>query len=147
MNLKQRPPNKHDLATIYQITLEIQQNPWSQSEIFSEIEQENPYSAVIEGENGKPIAYFFVRETGPDVEIMLVGVSRSYQRQGIGRHFILDLIKQRVHQGEIFLEVSDLNWGAIGFYKSLGFKSHGIRRDYYKDGSNAALMKLNLAKP
>ena len=44
----------------------------------------------------------------------------------------------------ISLEVSKINRNAILLYESIGFKKNGIRKEYYSDGSDAILYKLDL---
>ena len=51
------------------------------------------------------------------------------------------LIKEceRLEIKKLLLEVSETNFAAEGFYRKFNFLTVGIRRKYYKDGSNAFL--------
>ena len=44
----------------------------------------------------------------------------------------------------IFLEVSKLNKEAIQLYQKIGFKQNGLRVEYYHDGSDAILYKMEI---
>ena len=46
----------------------------------------------------------------------------------------------------IILEVSKENKGAKKFYDNLGFKTFGLRRNFYKDGSDAISKEIKLIK-
>ena len=56
------------------------------------------------------------------------------------------LIKQceRLNIKKLFLEVSHTNIAAEKFYDSFDFSTVGIRRNYYKDGSDALLKEKKL---
>jgi len=45
---------------------------------------------------------------------------------------------------KLFLEVSHTNYTADKFYSRFDFSTVGIRRNYYKDGSDALLKEKNL---
>ena len=56
------------------------------------------------------------------------------------------LIKQceKLNVNKLFLEVSQKNLTAEKFYSRFDFSTVGIRRKYYKDGSDALLKAKNL---
>ena len=51
---------------------------------------------------------------------------------------------KKLNLNKLFLEVSHTNITAEKFYSSFDFSTVGIRRNYYKDGSNAILKEKNL---
>ena len=74
-----------------------------------------------------------------------LAVDPMYQRQGIGEK----LMKKAEEWGAlthntIQLEVKEHNHSARAFYNKLGYKEHGIKHNYYKDGSHAILMIKDL---
>ena len=76
-----------------------------------------------------------------EVEIRYLSVHPSYKRRGLGKKLINKIIKQCKNENiqRIFLEVSLKNKQALDFYEYFGFKTIGIRKKYYKDGSDAIL--------
>ena len=58
-----------------------------------------------------------------------------------------NLIKQceKLNINKLFLEVSHTNFKAEKFYNSFKFSTVGIRRNYYKDGSDALLKEKILS--
>ena len=85
---------------------------------------------------------------GEDAEIMDVGVGRAYQRQGIAKALMGELIARAKAQGarRMLLEVSVVNEPAIALYRGFGFERIGLRKRYYQpEGIDAYVMALDLA--
>ena len=68
-------------------------------------------------------------------------VDQKYRKQGFGSYLMSYLIKQceKLNINKLFLEVSHNNITAEKFYSSFEFFTVGIRKNYYKDGSDALL--------
>ena len=83
-----------------------------------------------------------------ELQITSIAVDPLYQRKGIGKFLISDLIKRSYSLGtnQIHLEVKDTNNPAKAFYKSFGFKIVGNRSNFYKDGSDALFLTKELNK-
>lgn len=94
----------------------------------------------------KPAGYLLAQKSGNECEILSLAVRPRFQRHGVARRLLEALIEKNTQSEGIFLEVSSSNGPAQGLYKDFGFEIFGLRRRYYGDGSNALMMKLNLAK-
>jgi len=83
-----------------------------------------------------------------EAEIRYLSVHPSYKRRGLGKKLIYKIFKECKNENinKIFLEVSLKNKQALSFYDYLGFETIGIRKKYYKDGSDALLKKIMLKK-
>lgn len=82
-----------------------------------------------------------------EVYITNLLVAARDRRRGYGTQLLrvfMNRVKER--QGRhIFLEVREKNAQAIGFYEALNFQSVGVRKKYYSDTKEDALvMKLSL---
>jgi len=77
-----------------------------------------------------------------EIHITSIAVDPAYQRKGLGKFLLSDLIKfsSSLRTNLIHLEVKDTNEPAKAFYKSMGFKTVGNRSNFYKDGSDALLL-------
>jgi ribosomal-protein-alanine acetyltransferase len=86
------------------------------------------------------IAGFTASDTG---EILTVSVSPEYRRQGIARQLITAFLEQ-VPEGteNIALEVRRSNAAAIGLYKSFGFEDAGVRKRFYTDPEEDAIVMV-----
>lgn len=84
---------------------------------------------------------------GEEAELMKVAVSPRMRGHGIGRALIMNCISVLKGRGVrvLHLEVRESNGIARALYSSAGFQESGIRKDYYSDPSESAvLMSLEL---
>ncbi len=83
-----------------------------------------------------------------ELHITSIAVHPFHQRKGLGKLLLSDLINRSklLLTNYLLLEVKDTNEPAKAFYKSMGFKIIGNRTDFYKDGSDAILLKKQLNK-
>ena len=81
-----------------------------------------------------------------EAQINFFAVKSGYRKKGFGTHLMNYLIKEceRLNINKIFLEVSHTNFTAEKFYSNFDFSTVGIRRNYYKDGSDALLKEKKL---
>ena len=83
-----------------------------------------------------------------NAELIYLSIHPTFKRRGIGKKLLKETFKQCEGFAieKIQLEVSDKNLDALNFYHAFGFKTIGIRKKYYKDGSNALLQEKKLLK-
>ena len=81
-----------------------------------------------------------------EAQINFFVVNQKYRKKGFGSYLMSYLIKQcKKHNiSKLFLEVSHNNVSAEKFYSRFDFFTVGIRRNYYKDGSDALLKEKKL---
>ena len=81
-----------------------------------------------------------------EAQINFFVVKKEYRKKGFGSYLMSFLIKQckELNINKLILEVSQNNITAVKFYSRFDFCTVGIRRNYYKDGSNALLKEKNL---
>lgn len=137
------------LPDIFEINNAVQGNPWSLANLRLELEIPNGLSWVTTDAAGKATGYLFARSVGESAELLVIGVRSDYMRQNIGKTLVTALLKTctEISCKTVFLEVSVRNTGAIEFYRHLGFQIYMTRPQYYRDGTDALCMKLELAKP
>jgi [ribosomal protein S18]-alanine N-acetyltransferase len=85
----------------------------------------------------------------PQAELESIVVSAGSQRQGLGRTLFDSLVNELRQSGmlEIILEVRASNRAALAFYRSAGFGQTGLRRAYYIDPiEDAVLMRLQISR-
>ncbi len=84
----------------------------------------------------------------PQAELESIVVAVGSQQTGLGRLLFNNLVSQLQAAGviEITLEVRASNRAALAFYRSAGFSQSGLRRAYYSDPiEDAVLMRLPLS--
>ena len=76
-----------------------------------------------------------------EAQINFFVVNHKYRKKGFGSYLMIYLIKQceKLNIHKLVLEVSHTNVVAEKFYNRFDFSTVGIRRKYYKDGSDALL--------
>ena len=81
-----------------------------------------------------------------EAQINYFVVDHKFRKKGFGSRLMNYLIKQfeNLNLRKILLEVSQRNVVAEEFYSRFDFFTVGIRKSYYKDGSDAILKEKNL---
>ena len=84
--------------------------------------------------------YLMVLDSIDVYEILAIATVEEYRNKGIAQE-LLDKIKTK----DIFLEVRESNQVAINFYKKNKFNQISIRKNYYSEpAENAIIMKLEV---
>ena len=76
-----------------------------------------------------------------EAQINFFVVEDKHRKKGFGTYLMNYLINEckKLNINKLFLEVSHNNFIAEKFYSRFNFYTVGIRRNYYKDGSDALL--------
>ena len=83
-----------------------------------------------------------------EAQINYFVVNQKFRKRGFGSYLMSDIIKRckKLNINKLLLEVSQSNITAEKFYSRFDFCTVGIRKNYYKDGSNALLKEKILLK-
>lgn len=140
-----RKATNTDITNIYKIEQETYGKfGWSKN-IFK-IELSNQFSRyyVFEkvNEEKKIIGYIGCWLIGEEGHITTLVVSQKYRRNHIADILLYNLIQslQKEDINWLTLEVKVSNIPAINLYKKFGFKELGIRKNYYQDNNEDALL-------
>ena len=81
-----------------------------------------------------------------EAQINYFVVNKKFREKGFGSFLMRYLIKRCKEQNinKLFLEVSHSNYEAQRFYTRFNFFTVGIRKNYYKDGSDALIKEKKL---
>ena len=88
--------------------------------------------------------------TADELHLLDLAVDASVRRQGLGRSLLQAVIADARHAGSrlLLLEARASNEPALALYRSAGFFVTDVRRAYYSDnGEDALVMRLELAYP
>lgn len=118
-----------------------QSSPWSRQSFLNEIGRENGSFLVAE-DKGRVLGFAGMWQVVDEAHIITVAVDPNRRRSGIGRKLIIELLLRARADGASCstLEVRANNEVAIKLYESLGFKSVGIRKRYYPDNREDAVV-------
>lgn len=86
------------------------------------------------------------RKNSSQLRIYSLAVSPALRGKGMAKKMILHAEEKARKSGykKLSLEVNENNLPAIQLYQACGFQFYRTKKAYYKDGSNALVMKKNL---
>ena len=132
-----------DLAEIEEIERSSYPTPWSRSMFASELSKPSSLClGAYDSETGRLIGYLVISRYVDAWHVMNIAVRPDRRRQGIASMLmnrLFDLTSGRSRRGYT-LEVRVSNTGAIKLYEGLGFRPRGVRRGYYTDNREDALI-------
>ena len=81
-----------------------------------------------------------------EAQINYFAVNEEFRKKGFGSYLMRFLIEycEKLNIKKLFLEVSKNNLIAEKFYSSFNFSTVGMRKNYYRDGSDALLKEKKL---
>ena len=133
----------HDLDAIVEIENAVYPTPWSRSMFAGELAKPSSLSlGAFEADDWKLIAYLIVSRYDDAWHIMNVAVHPESRRQGIASRLLDELFELTAGESRrgYTLEVRVSNATAISLYERFGFEPSGIRRGYYTDNREDALI-------
>ena len=142
-----RPAQESDLDRIAHLEEVSFPDPWDRTSLARELT--DPRSLLLVAARdaaGLPGGYALFRRIADEAELLRVGVAPEERRHGLARELIREGLR-RLQDGEIqvcFLEVRIDNAPAIALYESLGFGCAGLRKAYYRDGTDALSLALEM---
>ena len=142
-----RPASPEDLDRVAHLEEVSFQDPWDRTSIARELDDPRALLLVASREpTVPPGGYALFRRIADEAELLRVGVDPGERRHGLARALIREGLR-RLQDGEIqvcFLEVRIDNVPAIALYESLGFGRAGLRKGYYRDGTDALILALEM---
>jgi ribosomal-protein-alanine N-acetyltransferase len=143
-----RPLMLGDLDAIEDIERSSYPTPWSRSMFAGELAK--PASMCLGAFEGEQLAGYLIISRYVDAwHVMNIAVAPEFRRRGIATALLerlLELTEDGSRRGYT-LEVRTSNEGAIKLYERLGFTARGIRRGYYTDNREDALIMWRDADP
>jgi [ribosomal protein S18]-alanine N-acetyltransferase len=121
--------------------------PWSGALLAAEMAHRGSLLLVAEGAAGEPLrGYACFREGGGEAELLRLAVEPAARRRGLGRQLVAAGLNRlrSAGVGSCHLEVRPANASALAVYRALGFAPAGRRRAYYRDGSDALVLRRDL---
>lgn len=130
-----------DLEQVMPIEEELFSMPWTDNGFFSFLLRDDSLFLVAE-DAGEILGYCGVIMVLDQGDIVNVGVKADRQRQGIARRLLDALVQIAGERGvsSLYLEVRTSNQAAIGLYESLGFQKLGVRKGYYEEPKEDAVV-------
>jgi [ribosomal protein S18]-alanine N-acetyltransferase len=152
-NAQVRPMAVADLVQVLEIAAGLPDAPhWPQSAYIKALDpaaSPRRIALVAVGSSSAVSGFAAASLVPPQAELETIAVAAEFQRQGLGRRLFDALVDELREAGvrEVVLEVRAGNRTAHSFYRSLGFGEVGMRRAYYTEPvDDAVLMRLRLGQ-
>lgn len=136
-----------DGAAIAELEYSLFRDAWSEKSILETLKQSNTICLIAEKAD-RTAGYLLAYTAAGEAEIARIGVVKELRRQGVARELLGALEKIGKQSGieKILLDVRAGNTAARTLYTSEGFMEDGIRRDFYSDpDEDAVLMSKTVA--
>ena len=137
-----RQATVNDVDDIYEIEVMCFPDPWSKDDMIYELEG-NPRAFYIVAELGEHVVgYAGLWWIDDEGHITNVAVRPGYRNRRIGEGIISVLIDFTAGEGILHhtLEVRRSNEPAINLYEKFGFRVEGVRKGYYLNNGEDALI-------
>ncbi len=116
-------------------------DPWSEKSVASELDNALAFWLVAL-ENETVVGYVGSQAVLGEADMMNVAVHPDHRRKGIAEALVTALmraLKERANES-LALEVRASNGPAISLYEKLGFSQVGLRKNYYRNPKEDALI-------
>jgi ribosomal-protein-alanine N-acetyltransferase len=137
-----RPADERDLIRILRIEKECFSDPWNINIFRSALSEPHTTVFVLEDEEKELLGYSVSAVVLDEGSLDNLAVTASRRRQGAGRMLFENVLKDARKRGaeRIFLEVRESNAPAVKLYESAGFKRLSVRKAYYQDPVEDAIV-------
>ncbi len=142
MTIDMRPLELADLDAIELIEKASYPAPWSRAMFASELAKPSSISLAAVVEDDRLVGYLVLSRFVDAWHVMNLAVDPAWRRRGVASLLLERLFE--ITRGDsrrgYTLEVRVSNHAAISLYERFGFRSKGIRRGYYTDNREDALI-------
>src|SRR2546423_10518924 len=133
---------RRHLKGVMAIEREVYPRPWSPSLFLSEMSELQNRAYLVARIGKDVVGYGGVICYGDEAHVTTIAVDPDHHRRKIGTRLLYELIRSAVDMGAraVSLEVRVSNWGAQRLYGRFGFRPVGVRKNYYQETNEDALI-------
>lgn len=133
---------RRHLRGIMAIERQVYPRPWSPSLFVSEMTTGRNRAYLVALSGRAVVGYAGLISYGDEAHVTTIAVDPGYQRLRIGTRLLYELVREALELGAraVSLEVRVTNWGAQRMYGRFGFRPVGVRRNYYQETNEDALV-------
>lgn len=132
MSLSVRNMKQQDIPFLVKLEQKLFSDAWTEMSLINTLHY-RPDTSFVAELDGEPVGYLFFMAAADEGELLRIGVSPEYRRQGVGQ-VLLDHMDYFVLENGIYsvwLEVRESNEPARALYEKSGFVTQGCRKKYY----------------
>lgn len=133
---------RRHLRAVMRIESQVYPRPWSVSLFMSELALRASRAYSVARVGGTVVGYCGLMFSGEDAHVTTIAVDPLWQRHKIGTRLMLHMARLARHRGarNLTLEVRVGNKAAQSLYHEFGFHPAGIRKNYYAETNEDALV-------
>ena len=134
---------RRHLKGVMAIERQVYPRPWSPNLFLSEMNELRNRFYVVAKMDRDVVGYGGIMCYGEEAHVTTIAVDPAHHRRKIGTRLLYELVREAVAMGArtVSLEVRVSNWGAQRLYSRFGFRPVGIRKNYYQEtGEDAVVM-------
>jgi ribosomal-protein-alanine N-acetyltransferase len=133
---------RRHLRGVMTIERQVYARPWSPNLFVAEMTEPNNRCYLVARVDKVVVGYGGLICYGDEAHVTNIAVDPQQHRHKIGTRLLHELVQGAVDLGgrAVSLEVRVTNWGAQRLYGQFGFHPVGIRRNYYQELSEDALI-------
>jgi ribosomal-protein-alanine N-acetyltransferase len=133
---------RRHLRGVMAIERRVYPRPWSPSLFISEMTAGHGRAYLVALESRRVVGYAGLISYGEEAHVTTIAVEPERHRMGIGTRLMYELIRRAQEMGAhaVSLEVRVTNWGAQRMYARFGFRPVGIRKGYYQETNEDAVV-------
>jgi ribosomal-protein-alanine N-acetyltransferase len=141
MDSRLRPASRADVAALAVLERAAFDDPWSPAELTEALGWSGAIALVADGADGIA-GYVLGRVVVDEAEILSIAVDPELRRAGLGRALLDGAVGTMIARGAraVWLEVRVSNGAARAMYGAAGFIAAGLRRGYYRQPPEDALV-------
>jgi len=142
MNIWIKRADINDLDSIFKIEKETFSDYWSYDSLYEDICKTPISYYLVAGFDEEVVGYIGMWHVLDESHIMNIAVDKRYRNMGIGTLLLSSLIDYSKDTGikKMTLEVREHNENALKLYEKHGFVRDGIRKEYYRDTKEDAII-------
>jgi ribosomal-protein-alanine N-acetyltransferase len=137
-----RRGEEKDILAIEELEKQCFATPWSYESLKYDIVENNRALYLVAEIEGEIVGYVGIWKIVDEGHIANVAVSPAHRRKHIASALLETLFRVTERAGVVqhTLEVRAGNEGAIKLYEGFGFKEAGLRKGYYEDNGEDAII-------
>ena len=136
------PMRRRHLRGVLAIEAQVCPRPWTYGLFVSELAIRATRAYYVARVSGRLVGYVGLMMNLDEGHVTTLAVDPAWHRRGIGTRLLLVAAREALSRGAsgLTLEVRVSNQPAIELYRRFGFRPVGIRRNYYVESNEDALV-------
>jgi ribosomal-protein-alanine N-acetyltransferase len=136
------PMKRRHVRSVLRIEEQVYPRPWTSSLFLSELALRTTRAYFVARVGKDVVGYAGVMISFEDSHVTTIAVDPAWQRRGIATRLLVALARESLVRGaqHLTLEVRISNKGAQDLYRRFGFAPVGVRKNYYPETNEDALV-------